>query len=152
MKTFTTDPWKVIMTQRASLGQLYGWRHRNRVMEIILTHSHPERDHIRRFLESEETQAQEDAMALMRSQQLTGAAASLDIAWPPTNAVKIVMGRPGRVPNVETEDTDEEETETEAEDSSPPPYCDSFRERRDRDEDGGTGNGGGLNNRRVNPV
>ena len=58
--------------------------------------AHPEREHIQRVLASEASQAVHDAKALMRTQELTGAGAILDIKWPPRNAVSLSVGRPGR--------------------------------------------------------
>ena len=144
----TDDKWLTVMAQKAAHPEIYGWKHRNRVMEIVLIHSHPERDHIRRCLDSEETRAQEDAMALMRTQQLTGALTSLDTSWPPKVGVRIIMEGAGWHPTGEVErrepTSSSDETEEDRRWSPPPPYCEANgirpRPRRDdEDRPGGAG-------------
>ena len=43
----------------------------------------------RRFLDAEAARVRTDAMALVRSQELTGAATSLDFSWPCNHEIKI---------------------------------------------------------------
>ena len=43
----------------------------------------------RRYLDAEAARVRTDAMALMRSQELTGAATSLDFSWPCNHEIKI---------------------------------------------------------------
>ena len=43
----------------------------------------------RRFLDAEAARVRNDAMALVRSQELTGAATSLDFSWPCNHEIKI---------------------------------------------------------------
>ena len=66
--TNPSDIWLKMLGQKANLPDLHAWRHRFRVLEHILREQHPERDHIRRVIDSEELKAQDDAAALMRSQ------------------------------------------------------------------------------------
>ena len=140
--TNDNDPWLKLMGQKATIPDLYEWRHRTRVMELMMSDAHPLREHIRRVLASEEQRAHDDARALLRSQELTGAAASLDIAWPPNNDVRLVIGKPSR--ELLGMEFTEEETTTEEEETwspPPPPGCGPrFRERKDGE---GDGNGGG---------
>ena len=139
------DQWLKVLAQKAAQPDLYSWKHRNRVMEIVLTQAHPDRDHIRRCLDSEETRAQQDAMALLRTEQITGAAASLDTSWPPKDSVRIVMNGPGWAPTRGRDDESSESSEAEADRwSPPPPYCEAQARRNGgrRDDDLG-GNGAG---------
>ena len=82
---------------QAQLPELYMWRHRLRVMEQILMEHHPEREHLKRLFQSEMVAAAEDAKALMRTRELTGAGALLDISWPPRNQIHLTVGRPSRI-------------------------------------------------------
>ena len=66
--TNPSDVWLKMQGQKANLPDLHAWRHRFRVMEHVLQELHPDRDHIRRVIASEEIKAREDAAALMRSQ------------------------------------------------------------------------------------
>ena len=93
---------------QAQLPELYMWRHRLRVMEQILMEHHPEREHLKRLFQSEMVAAAEDAKALMRTRELTGAGALLDISWPPRNQIHLTVGRPSRIiPGMElTEESD----------------------------------------------
>ena len=43
----------------------------------------------RRFLDAEAARVRTDAMALVRSQELTGVAMSLDFSWPCNHEIKI---------------------------------------------------------------
>ena len=89
----------------------------------------------------------EDAKALLRTKELTGAGALLDVEWPPRNEVHLMMGRPSRdIPGMElTEESDTSDEEDPR--GNPPPYCSvgpRQRERRhdDDDQDQGRGNAG----------
>ena len=96
------DQWLKLQQQKAQLPNLHKWRHRVRVLEHVLMDAHPDRDHIKRVLASEEAQAVTDAKALMRTQELTGTGAIMDIKWPPRNAIAMSVGRPGRtIPGME---------------------------------------------------
>ena len=107
------DQWLAIQQQKAQLPELYMWRHRLRVMEQILMEHHPQREHLKRLFHSELVAAAEDARALMRTRELTGAGALLDISWPPRNQVHLTVGRPSRtIPGMELtseSDTSEED-------------------------------------------
>ena len=138
------DQWLKIQAQKATLPDLHRWRHRLRVLELVLMDAHPERDHIRRVLESEEAQAVSDAKAIMRTQEMTGIGTVADIQWPPRNCMMVAHGIPGRtIPGMEAIT----ETDTEDERSPTPdpiqPHCGRgrFRERRrsDHEDDGGAG-------------
>ena len=136
------DQWLKIQAQKASLPDLYRWRHRLRVLEHVLMDAHPEREHIRRVLASEEAQAVSDAKAIMRTQEMTGVGTVADIQWPPRNCMMVAHGIPGRtIPGMEA--ITETDTEDERSPSpGPQPHCGRrrFRERRRSDrDDGGSG-------------
>lgn len=133
------DHWANYQAQKLALPELFEWRHRLRVTELMMKEAHPYRAHITRVLESEEQAARDDATALMRSQEITGAATMLDISWPPQNNFRIWFGRPGR----ELGGGEESESDSETEplpDSPPPPYC-GFRYRDPRMDGDNDGNG-----------
>ena len=111
-------------------------------MEIMMAEHHPLREHIRRVLDSEEARAQEDARALLRTQQLTGAQTTLNCSWPPEDNFRVYFGEPRREMFEEEDgfddpgsDTTDYESDTPA--TPPPPYCgpDRFKENPDQGPD-----------------
>ena len=138
------DAWRIMLSQRANSPAMFEWRRRVRVMELQLLETHPERDHIRRVLESEEAAAVTDAKALIRSQELTGAHTMFDISWPLSKSVTVKFGKPGRdVADTESE-TDEEERKGRYYGAVPPPNCGFYRGFGGRGR-GGRGGQGGAN-------
>ena len=124
------DPWRTLQAQKAQNPAVFEWRRRVRVMELQMMESHPQREHIRRVLESEEEAAVADARALIRSQELTGAQTSFDISWPPSKAVTVKFGKPGRDRNEDTETDDtEDENNGRIYGAVPPPNCGFYRGR-----------------------
>ena len=99
---------------------------------------------------SEEARAQEDARALLRTQELTGAQTQLNNSWPPEDNFRVYFGEPRRE-MFEEDDGFEPFSETETEPdtplrSPPPPYCGPgrFRENPDQDGNGGPGRPAGI--------
>ena len=113
------DPWLELLGIMARHPEVFEWLHRVRTTQHLLMAAHPNRDHIRRVVESEERRSVELAGSLLRGQEVTGAATILDISWPPTNNTTILMGRPGIfMPGAELTDESDEETI-----QPPTPYC-----------------------------
>ena len=101
------DQWLTMQQQRAQLPDLHKWRHRIRVLEHVLMDAHPDREHIKRVLASEAHLALEDAKALIRTKEITGAGTMLDFSWPPKNGVRVTLGRPSRaIPGMEVKHSD----------------------------------------------
>ena len=143
------DPWLGLMSQMANCPSIHAWRHRVRVMEYLMMDIHPDHDHIRRVVDSQERRARDTARALVRTQELSGAATVPDISWPPRDGTMIVMGCPaGTYPGIGDEPSSESEEEEELDYGAvppPPPYCRPFgRGRRGgRRGPGGRGRGRG---------
>ena len=141
------DPWLELMGLMARHPEVFEWLHRVRTTQHLLMMAHPNREHIRRVVQSEEARSADLARSLIQGQEMTGAATMLDIAWPPSrfSSNTIVMGQPGMyVPGAEIS----EESEDEA-DYYPPPHCAPWRGRGGRGHRGGRGGrgGGGLSAR-----
>ena len=140
------DPWRMIQAQKAAMPAIHDWRHRMRVAELQMLETHPQREHIRRVLESEEAAAAADAKALVRSQELTGAATSFDISWPPSKSVTVKFGKPGRDLEIDTEsEEDEERPRGRYYGAVPPPNCGYGKYRGHRGNRRGRGGQGGAN-------
>ena len=143
------DPWLGLMAQMANSPAIHAWRHRVRVMEYLLMDIHPDHDHIRRVVDSQERRARDTARALVRTQELSGAATVPDISWPPRDGTMIVMGCPvGTYPGINDPADLHSETSEEEEDdyrAAPPPHCRPYgRGRRGgRRGPGGRGRGRG---------
>ena len=137
------DPWRAHQERMIRHPAIYEWRHRQAVSEIMMMELHPMRDHIRRVLASEQSRAQEDARALIRSQQITGAQTQLNTSWPPVDNFRVYFGEPHREMYEEDDDfaqTSDTDSEPDWQRSPPPPYCAPAgprdRGNPDRDEDG----------------
>ena len=143
-----TDTWRQLQAQKAALPALHEWRRRVRVAELQLMETHPQRDLIRRVIEGEEAIAVADAKALVRSQELTGAITSFDIAWPPSKSVTIKMGKRGRDLEVSSSDEDDQERPGGRYFGAiPPPNCGYGKFGRGfRGGRGGRGGHGGAHN------
>ena len=55
--------------------------------------THPDRDHIRRVIDSQERRARNTTRALIRSGDVSGTAAMPDVSWPPREGTTMVMER-----------------------------------------------------------
>ena len=130
----------------AANPELFEWLHRLRTTQYMLTMAHPNREHISRVIQSEETRSRELAESLLRGQEITGVATLLNITWPPVRETTTVLGRPGLfIPGAEfyMEDVDDQDQD---EDYLPPPprHCRPRRGRGGRGPRGGRGGRGGL--------
>ena len=143
-----SDTWRQLQAQKVALPALHEWRRRVRVAELQLMETHPQRDLIRRVIEGEEAIAVADAKALVRSQELTGAVTSFDIAWPPSKSVTIKMGKRGRDLEVSSSDEDDQERPGGRYFGAiPPPNCGYGKFGRGfRGGRGGRGGHGGAHN------
>ena len=140
------DPWQEVLTVMAANPELFEWLHRLRTTQYMLTMAHPNREHISRVIQSEETRSRELAESLLRGQEITGVATLLNITWPPVRETTTVLGRPGLfIPGAEfyMEDVDDQDQD---EDYLPPPprHCRPRRGRGGRGPRGGRGGRGGL--------
>ena len=151
------DNWIRLQGQKALLPALHAWRRRVRVAELQLMETHPERDHIRRVLESEEAAAVAEAQALIRSEELTGIVVTPNINWPLPNAkeraeLKNATGflKADALPFPRMEkrrrrDSDEEDSdEGSFYNAVPPPNCGYDRNNGWRGRRGGRGGQGGA--------
>ena len=55
--------------------------------------THPDRDHIRREIDSQERRARDTLRAFIRSSDVSGTAAMPDVSWPLREGTTIVMER-----------------------------------------------------------
>ena len=136
------DPYQQLLQLHADHPKIMEWRHRLRVFEEILRHTHPlQREHISRTLDSQAARVKEEAQAILRYRDITGMETKLDISWPPTDVIEMRAGLREHLEYLSSETEEEEERQRGR--TPPPPYCRDAepRPRRsprdDEDRDGG---------------
>ena len=87
------DPWLRLQAPRSEIPHIHAWVNRIRVLEYLLMKTHPDRDHFRKVIDSQERRARDTARALIRSQDVSGTAAMPDVSWPPRGRATLVMDR-----------------------------------------------------------
>ena len=84
--------------------------------------THPDRDHIRREIDSQERRARDTLRALIRSGDVSGTAAMLDVSWPAREGTTMVMeGLPELGDLLDTSVSEEDEEDYR--EVPTPPYC-----------------------------
>ena len=140
------DPYQQLLQLQADHPKIMEWRHRLRVFEEILRHTHPlQREHISRTLDSQAARVKEEAQAILRYRAITGMETKLDISWPPSDVIEMRAGAREHLEYLSSET--EEDDESIRGRSPPPPYCRDAEPRPRRSPRGDDDRNGGRRDR-----